>query len=66
MMLTFGLQVSRWSAGWASIITINRSFVGRRPGKDLRVKSGRFSEDTIMVLINFSSVGRSKWVSGDS
>jgi hypothetical protein len=33
MMLTFGLQVSRGSAGWASIITMKRSFVGGRAGE---------------------------------
>jgi hypothetical protein len=60
MMLTFGLQVSRGSAGWASIITMKRSFVGGRAGEIFKGEVWPILRRRDNALIDFFSVGRSR------
>jgi hypothetical protein len=59
-MLTFGWQVSRGSAGWASIITMNRSFVGGPPGEMFKGEVWPIIRRDDNTLIDFPGVRRSK------
>ena len=60
MMLTFGLQVSRGSAGWASIITMESFVRGGPPGEIFKGEVWPILRIDDNTLIDFSGIRRSK------